>query len=117
MDCRKIKQKSGRGDVLNRIVKEEVNEEMAFEPSLGRHRGPSRAFSGRETGSAKAPGEDCALRGLAGRERKGGRGGKEEVIKAIGVQSCMNSQSLVQTLLSKKGKQLKVWSLTVTWQN
>lgn len=93
----KIRKRSGRGDVLNRIVKEEVNEEMAFEPSFGRNQGPSRASSGRETGSAKAPGEDCALRGLAGRERKGGRGGKEEVIKAIGVQSCMNSQSPVQT--------------------
>lgn len=61
MDCRKIKQKRGSGDVLNRIVREEVNEEMAFEPSFGRNKGPSCAFSGRETGSAKAVGEDSAV--------------------------------------------------------
>ena len=58
---RKTNQKRDTGKVLNRMVREELNEKRTFEPSFEGDKGTSRAFSGQETESSEALGQVCAV--------------------------------------------------------
>ena len=91
-------------DVLNKMLREDLNEKRTFESSLKGNKGTSHAFSGQETKCRGSRADVCCLRNTKKKkEREGEKSGKDDGKEVVGVQSCTDSQ-VKDFTLSKKGR-------------